>query len=237
MARNRHGLEGMRGSVHRYDVKQGMCRVSLALDGGHRRTHHLPPALLRVMAEPALSSGPHESHGTDVGEAEATHPAWELVLAAEHDDTSAAEALLQAGAGVQFVDGHQRSALWFAAANGCHELTALLLRAKAPINRHDGDGISPLGAACQGSHLQCAALLLQARANVDGVHGDARTSCPPLLLACDQCDPRCLELLLSHGMVTRPLGCARTRLLRLLRVRLAALGGSALPEGTVPLSA
>ena len=61
MASSRHNFEGMRGNVLRYDVKQGLCRVSLTINGGQRWSHQFPPAQLRVVAKPALSSGPLES--------------------------------------------------------------------------------------------------------------------------------------------------------------------------------
>ena len=70
VASSRHNFEGKRGNVLRYDVKQGLCRVSLTMSGGQRRTHQLPPALLRVIPsalllagedDPALSSGPLDS--------------------------------------------------------------------------------------------------------------------------------------------------------------------------------
>ena len=54
VASSRHNFEGMRGNVLSYDVKQGLCRVSLTISGGQRRTHQLPPALLRVIPSAQL---------------------------------------------------------------------------------------------------------------------------------------------------------------------------------------
>ena len=96
MASTRHSFEGTHGNVLRYDVKQGLCRVSLAgFIGGQRRTHHFPPALLRVMANPALPSGPLESavESTSAEEAARTTERKEAAAAAQAEAQAAAQAV------------------------------------------------------------------------------------------------------------------------------------------------
>ena len=85
----------MRGKALRYDVKQGLCRVSLTINGGQRRTHQFPPALLRVVAKSVLSSEPLESavKSTSAEEAARTTQRKEAAAAAQAEAEVAAQAV------------------------------------------------------------------------------------------------------------------------------------------------
>lgn len=120
-----------------------------------------------------------------------------LFIATQEGHTACMEALMEAGADVNFIcpsDG--TSCLHVAALQGHIACLQALIRAGANLDTIDFEGYSPLCIATEEGHIACLQALIRAGANPSTANNDGFT---PLVIAAQKVNIPCV-ILLSHAI-------------------------------------
>lgn len=119
-----------------------------------------------------------------------------LVVAAEGNSVSDAEALLARGANPNALGAEGRTALILAAAKGYEDMVELLVRHRAALDRSDKFGNTALFYAAAGDHSGVVEILIEAGARKDKAN---RRGVTPLMVAASEGGLATVRALLDAG--------------------------------------
>ncbi|KXX79231.1 Ankyrin-1 [Madurella mycetomatis] len=119
-----------------------------------------------------------------------------LYAAAEWGLGEAVDALLEAGADMNALDGHGQTLVARAAREGKADAVSCLIEKGADVNKADKFGAMPIHRAARGGNLRVTEFLLSAGADVEGRDAKGLT---PLHLAAVYGSKEMVEFLVGHG--------------------------------------
>jgi ankyrin repeat protein len=120
-----------------------------------------------------------------------------LLIAVKSDYFDICEALIRAGADVDYPDRNGATPLHYASINGYFEIADLLLYYEAAVDEKSDDGITPLMAAIMAGYANIADLLIQNGANMEARNREGNT---PFLIATVNGDTLIMDLLRKNGV-------------------------------------
>ncbi|MCE5346626.1 MAG: ankyrin repeat domain-containing protein [Bacteroidales bacterium] len=119
-----------------------------------------------------------------------------LLIAVKNRNFKITEALIRAGAQIDYPDGYGATALHYASINGYLDIVDLLLYYDAKINSQSVEGTTPLLASIQSGYADVADLLIQNGADIEKKDNNGIS---PFLMAAYYGDTLILDLLYMNG--------------------------------------